>query len=125
MNNIITKNQITIKQSALYFLDEPIERCVEWLVSNYAKDNNDMYTYDEIRQIDQNTDYTFRKRGRGGSYTITVKTEIEKNVLREIISTQLGFVEMLNDGHGEERASKSMELYLKEKAKECDALEIN
>lgn len=125
MTNINTKNQITIKQTALTFLDEPLERCIEWIVSNYAKDNNDMYTYDEIRQIDQNTEYSFRKIGRGGSYTITVKTEMEKNVLREIISTQLGYVEMLNGGHGEERASKSMELYLREKANECDALEIN
>lgn len=124
METLETKNQITIKQSALFFLDEPIERCVEDLVANNEKDNGENYTFDEIREIDSNTECIFQKRGRGGNYTFTIKTEMEKIILSRIISSQLEYVEMLCE-FGEERASKSMELYLSEKVKECYDLEIN
>ena len=87
MNNTkLNNNQITIKQSALYFLDDPIERCLDYLIGmDLIKDNGESYTREDFREINQNIDSSFQKRGRGGSYTFTIKKEIEKIVLQEVI----------------------------------------
>jgi len=123
-NTKLNNNQITIKQSALYFLDDPIERCLDYLIGmDLIKDNGESYTRDDFREINQNIDSSFQKRGRGGSYTFTIKKEIEKIVLQEVLGAQLGYVEMLC-GFGEEGADKAMEKYLWDKTKELDAIEI-
>ena len=125
MNNTkLNNNQITIKQSALYFLDDPIERCLDYLIGmDLIKNNGESYTREDFREINQNIDSSFQKRGRGGSYTFTIKKEIEKIVLQEVLGAQLGYVEMLC-GFGEEGADKAMEKYLWGKTKELDAIEI-
>lgn len=125
MNNTkLNNNQITIKQSALYFLDDPIERCLDYLIGmDLIKDNGESYTREDFREIYETIERSYQKVGRGGSYTFTIKKEIEKIVLQEVLGAQLGYVEMLC-GFGEEGADKAMEKYLWDKTQELNAIEI-
>ena len=125
MNNTkLNNNQITIKQSALYFLDDPIERCLDYLIGmDLIKDNGESYTREDFREIYQTIERSYQKVGRGGNYTFTIKKEIEKIVLQEVLGAQLGYVEMLC-GFGEEGADKAMEKYLWDKTQELNAIEI-
>jgi len=126
LNNINTKNQITIKQSALNILDEPLERAVLRLLEcKIVKDNGEQYTRDELVNIHNNIETTFKARGRGGSYTFTIKTEIEKQILEMLNEVSLDYMDLLGTGFSEEGYSKSMETYLWDKWREINSLEIS
>lgn len=126
MTTLNTKNQITIKQSALYILDDPLDRAVLRLLENkIVKDNGEQYTRNELINIYNNIETTFKARGRGGSYTFTIKTEIEKQLLEKLNEVSLDYMDLLGTGFSEEGYSKSMETYLWDKWREINDLEIN
>tara|TARA_R100000742_G_C4186338_1_gene19832 strand:+ start:124 stop:504 length:381 start_codon:yes stop_codon:yes gene_type:complete len=114
--NLKNKNQITIKESAIECVDDPVERIIDQMVS-------DGYDADGVRKIWANLEFDYRKFGKGGQYTFTIKNEDELKVIQLVVQANCEWLDMQND-FGEEYADRSLGRYLNEKMNEIWELEI-
>lgn len=116
---------IKIKESALYCMPEPVESAVGSLCdNNEVKENGKPWLPDEVRDTWNKTETDYRRYGNGGLNTIYIKTEDEKTVVKELISANWNYIEIMNMDHPSEVSDLKMEKYLGEKYSELAYSEL-
>jgi len=110
--------QIQIKQSALYLVPDPLDYVARNLEDYKEQNSNgEVWTYDQAHKVWDNIETSFRKYGRGGIYTLTIKTQDELRILEDMLEGNLSYIETQNMFR-EENADSRMEEYLSDKVKE-------
>ncbi len=110
--------QIQIKQSALYLVPDPLDYVALNLIEyKELNSNGEVWTYDKAQKVWDNIETSFRKYGRGGIYTLTIKTQDELRILEDMLEGNLSYIETQNMFR-EENADSKMEEYLSDKMNE-------